>query len=302
MVHRRVTREPAVDVAGVRITHPDRIVYPGTKITKLALAQFYERIAPWILPHLTGRPLTLVRCPEGLAKPCFYMKHSNVWALPELRRVKIQEKTKVGEYLIADTVPAVISLIQMGILEIHTWNTCVDHVETPDRIVFDIDPGEKVPWTQVVEAARLVRRLLRGVGLQCFPKTTGGNGLHVVVPLTPHSDWRTCLEFSRAVASTIEQYDPTRYTTAFAKAGRERKILIDYLRNNRTNTSVSAYSTRAKEGAPVSMPLRWQELTTALRPSRITVLTLESMLKRKKDPWADYWKTRQRLPAGNRPA
>jgi bifunctional non-homologous end joining protein LigD len=285
----------AVTVAGVRISHPDRVLYPGINLTKLALAQFYERIAPWILPQINGRPLTLVRCPEGLAKPCFYMKHSNVWALPEVRRVKIQEKTKVGEYLVVDTVPALISLVQMGVLEIHTWNTCVDHLETPDRIVFDIDPGEKVPWGQVIDAVRLVRRLLRAVDLESFPKTTGGNGLHVVVPLKPAADWRTCLEFSRTVASTIERHDPRRYTTAFAKAGRERKILIDYLRNNRTNTSVSAYSTRAKAGAPVSTPLRWREVTTRLDPAAFSVTTIEARLKRKQDPWVDYWKTKQTL-------
>jgi bifunctional non-homologous end joining protein LigD len=284
-------------VAGIAISNPDRVVYPGTPITKLALAHFYERIAPWILPHLTGRPLTLVRCPEGLQKPCFYMKHSKVWALPAVRRVEIQEKTKVGEYLVVDTLPALISIVQMNVLEIHTWNTCVDHVEHPDRIVFDIDPGEKVSWEQVVDAARLVRRLLRVVHLQSFPKTTGGTGLHVVVPLRPSADWRACLEFSRMVATTIERHNPRLYTTSFPKAGRERKILIDYLRNNRTNTSVSAYSTRARDGAAVSMPLTWRELTPSLDPRKFNVLTLESRLARRKDPWAGYWNTTQRLPS-----
>jgi bifunctional non-homologous end joining protein LigD len=290
-------RSDRIAVAGIAISNPDRVIYPGTAITKVALAQFYERIAPWILPHLTGRPLTLVRCPEGLQKPCFYMKHSKVWALPAVRRVSIQEKTKIGEYLVVDTLPALISLVQMNVLEIHTWNTCVDHVEHPDRIVFDIDPGEEVSWTQVVDAARLVRRLLRAAGLESFPKTTGGKGLHVVVPLTPSVDWRTCLEFSRRLAVTIERHNPRLYTTSFPKAGRERKILIDYLRNNRTNTSVSAYSTRAREGAAVSMPLTWRELTPALDPRDFTVLTVESRLARRKDPWAGYWETTQRLSA-----
>jgi bifunctional non-homologous end joining protein LigD len=286
-------------VAGIGISHPDRLIYPGTPITKLALARFYERIARWILPHLTGRPLTLVRCPEGLREPCFYMKHSKVWAPGPVRRVNIREKKKIGEYLVVDSLPALISLVQMNVLEFHTWNTCVDHIEQPDRIVFDIDPGEHVTWADVVDAARLVRGLLRTVGLECFPKTTGGRGLHVVVPLAPEADWRTCLEFSRSLASAIERHDPERYTTAFAKAGRERKILIDYLRNNRTNTSVAAYSTRARPGAHVSMPLRWTELTARLKPSAFTVLTLEARLSRRRDPWIDYWKTKQRL---SRPA
>jgi bifunctional non-homologous end joining protein LigD len=270
-------------VAGISISHPERLVYPGTRITKLALAEYYERMARWILPHLQGRPLTLVRCPEGLARPCFYMKHSKVWAFPGVRRIRIQEKTKVGEYLIVDSVEALISLVQMNILE------------QPDRVVLDLDPGGKVKWAEVVEAARLVRRLLRKVGLESFPKTTGGNGLHVVVPLVPDADWRACLEFARSFALVLEEHNPDLFTTAFAKAGRERKILIDYLRNNRTNTSVAAYSTRAKPGAPVSMPLRWKDLTPALDPRRFTVLTVEARLRTRQDPWADYWRTRQRL-------
>jgi bifunctional non-homologous end joining protein LigD len=286
----------AAAVAGIAISNPDRIVYPGEGITKLQLAQFYERIAPAILPHLQGRPLTLVRCPEGLEKPCFYMKHSKAWRLPEVRRVEIQEKTKVGEYMVVDTIAGLISLIQMGVLEIHTWNTCVDHVERPDRVVLDIDPGSKVTWTQVVDAARLVRKLLRAIDLVSFPKTTGGRGLHVVVPLTPSADWSACLEFARSLAVTLEQHDPTLYTTAFAKAGRERKILIDYLRNNRTNTSVAAYSTRARPGAPVSTPLLWTELTPSLKPEAFTLQTLPARLARRKDPWAEYWKVKQKLP------
>jgi bifunctional non-homologous end joining protein LigD len=272
------------------------VLYPDIGVTKLALAQFYERIAKWIVPHLEGRPLTLVRCPEGLRKECCYMKHSKVWAPPAVRRVMIQEKTKVGEYLVVDTVAALISLVQMGVLEIHTWNSRAETVELPNRIVFDIDPGAQVPWARVIETARLVRRMLETVNLASYPKTTGGMGLHVVAPLAPRADWRECLEFSRTVAEAIVRHDPDLYTTAFAKVGRDKKILIDYLRNNRTNTSVAAFSTRAREAAPVSVPLRWDEVTTALNPAAWTVLTIERRLSRLRvDPWKDYWKARQRL-------
>jgi bifunctional non-homologous end joining protein LigD len=226
------------------------------------------------------------------------MKHSKVWAPPALRRVKIQEKTKVGDYLVADNIAAVVSLVQMDVLEIHTWNTCVDKVELPNRIVFDMDPGTHVSWARVIESARLVRRMLETVGLESFPKTTGGKGLHVVVPLVPRADWRDCLELSRAVAEAIERHDPSLFTTAFAKAGRERKILIDYMRNNRTNTSVAAFSTRARPGAPVSMTLRWDEVKPALDPAAWTIATAERRLSSlRSDPWRDYWKCRQRLPA-----
>jgi bifunctional non-homologous end joining protein LigD len=224
------------------------------------------------------------------------MKHSKVWAPAPLRRVHIQEKTKVGEYLIADDVAGVVGLVQMGVLEIHTWNSDVARVEEPNRLVFDLDPGDKVTWRRVVEAARTVRESLRALGLASFVKTTGGAGLHVVVPLVPHAPWSVCLAFSRAFAETVAGSDPTRYTTTFAKAGRANKILIDYLRNNRTNTSVAAYSTRANARATVSMPLGWKELSPSLDASAFTVVTVPKRLaKLRADPWADYWSTRQKL-------
>jgi bifunctional non-homologous end joining protein LigD len=292
----QATAKAETSVAGIRISNPDRVMYPGSSLTKLALAQFFERIADWIIPHLQGRPLTLVRCPQGISQGCFFMKHSKVWAPPAVRRVQIQEKTKIGDYLVVDSLPALIALVQINVLEFHTWNTCVGHLEHPDRVVFDIDPGGKVSWSDVVAAARLVRALLRRVDLESYPKTTGGKGLHVVVPLAPRADWQACLAFSRALASAIERAHPDRYTTAFAKAGRENKILIDYLRNNRTNTSVAAFSTRAKEGAPVSVTLRWEELTASLDPGSFTVATVEQRLRRlRADPWKGYWPSRQRL-------
>lgn len=304
---RGVRREDAVEsppaasgrpvVAEVAISHPDRVLYPAERLTKLDIAQYYERIGDEMLPHVEGRALTLVRCPDGLGGECFYMKHSKVWAPSQLRRVRIQEKTKVGEYLVIQSVPGLVALAQMGILEIHTWNTRVEHVEKPDRLVLDLDPGAKATWKEVVEGARLVRRLLEHAGLQSFPKTTGGRGLHVVVPLRPVADWQACLEFTRRLAVAMQRTDPDRYTTAFAKSGRERKILVDYLRNNRTNTSVAAFSTRARAGAPVSVPLRWREVTATLDPASFTVRTIFTRLSRlRTDPWDGYWTSRQQLP------
>jgi len=283
-------------VAGVTISHPDRVVYPDPKLTKLDIARYYESIATWIVPHAAGRPLTLVRCPEGLRGECFFMKHSKVWAPPALRRVRIKEKTKLGEYLIADDIAGIVSLAQMGVLEIHTWNSVFENVERPNRIVFDLDPGDEVGWPAVVRAARMVRDALAALKLDSWVKTTGGRGLHIVVPLTPHADWSQCLEFSRALSERFERADPDLYTTAFAKAGRERKILIDYLRNNRTNTSIAAFSTRARKGAPVSVPLTWEELRDSLNPQGFTVATVPARLARlKSDPWLGYWKCRQKL-------
>jgi bifunctional non-homologous end joining protein LigD len=281
-------------VGGVRISHPDRPIYPDLGISKLQLAAYFERIGTWILPHVRGRPLTLVHCPAGLTAPCSYLKHAKAWGPNALRRVRIREKTKVGEYLVADSVEAVISLAQMGVVEIHTWNSTADDVERPNRLVWDLDPGPDVTWTQVVTAAKLIRDVLATLGLTSWVKTTGGHGLHVVVPMTPHRSVAACLDFSRAVAEAIEATNARVYTTRFAKAGRESKILIDYLRNNRTNTSVCAYSPRARPGATVSMPLAWSELRHP--PNRWTLLSVPRRLARvSRDPWEHYWTSSQNI-------
>jgi bifunctional non-homologous end joining protein LigD len=225
------------------------------------------------------------------------MKHSKLWAPPALRRVRIREKTKFGEYLIADSPAALVSLVQMGVLEVHTWNSRCATVEQPDRIVVDIDPGTRVTWADVVESARLVRDLLAAMDLRTFVKTTGGRGLHVVLPIQPEADWTTCLEFARALAEALVRRDPGKFTTNFSKAGRDDKILIDYLRNNRTNTSIAAFSTRARPGAPVSVPLTWNELGPSRPPDRFTIETILGRLARQRtDPWRDYWTVTQRLP------
>jgi bifunctional non-homologous end joining protein LigD len=290
--------DSSATVAGVRISHPDRVIYPDLGVSKIQLARYYERIADWIVPHVVGRPLTLVHCPAGIAAPCHYLKHAKAWGPSVLRRVRIQEKSKVGEYLVADSIEAVVSLAQMGIVEIHTWNSTADDIEHPNRLVWDLDPGPKVSWKQVVKAAELVREVLKTLRLTSWVKTTGGRGLHVVVPLKPKRTVSECLDFSRAVSEAIARTDPLSYTTAFAKAGREGKILIDYLRNNRTNTSVCAFSPRARPGAAVSMPLDWDELDEPLR--RWTLLTVLRRLARlHADPWRHYWRGAQDISAAS---
>jgi bifunctional non-homologous end joining protein LigD len=302
---------PRPTVAGVGLSHPDRVLFPAARATKLDLARYYEAVADWILPHVVDRPLTLVRCPTGLrpaadagsragrpASPeCFFMKHSKVWAPPALRRVRIREKTKIGEYLIADSLAGLVGLVQMDVLEVHTWNSRFTDLERPDRLVLDLDPGEGVAWQGVVRAARLVRRLLQALDLDCFVKTTGGRGVHIVAPLTPRANWSECLAFARAFAETLVRQHSMTFTARFAKRGRQDRILVDYLRNNRTNTSVAPFSTRAKPDAPVSVPLAWNELSSSRPPRRSTIHTVPARLARlRRDPWQNYWSTRQTIP------
>jgi bifunctional non-homologous end joining protein LigD len=283
-----------VVVAGIRLSHPDRLLYPDLGVSKRHLAQYYADIAPWILPHVRGRPLTLVHCPRTVADRCSYLKHAKAWGPPALRRVRIREKTKVGEYLVADSIGAVVALAQMGVVEIHTWNATADNIERPNRIVWDLDPGPRVSRQQTVTAAKLLRDVLETLRLSAWVKTTGGLGLHVVVPIVPERNWSECLAFSRNVSEAVVRVNPALYTTTFAKRGRESKILFDYLRNNRTNTTICAYSPRARAGAPVSVPVSWKELNVEREPW--TLLTVPRRLKRlRADPWSGYWTASQRL-------
>ena len=283
-------------VAGVPISHPDRVVYPQPRTSKIALARYYEAVGEAMLPHMQGRPLTLVHCPAGLPGKCAYVRHTKAWGPSALRRVQIQEKTKVGEYLVADSVAAIVSLAQMGMLEIHTWNSTDNDIERPNRIIWDLDPGEAIAWPEVVAAARVVRAVLDTLGLASWVKTTGGRGLHVVTPIARHRDWSECLAFARNVAQFIERHEPALFTTALPKRGRERKIFIDYLRNNRTNTAVAAFSTRARPGAPVSTPITWDELGD--RRELFTIVNVPRRLaKLRRDPWVDYWSSHQRVTA-----
>ena len=281
-------------------------MFPGAGAAKVDLARYYDAIAPWMLPHLVDRPLTLVLCPGGIpaagarkGADCLFMKHAKAWGPSAIRRVRIQEKNKIGEYLIADSLEALISLVQMNAIEIHTWNSRFKTLERPDRIVVDLDPGLDVPWSAVVSAARLVRALLSALPLESFVKTTGGRGLHVVVPLVPEASWSACLDFARALAKVLVRAQPNLFTDQFAKHTRDAKVLVDYLRNNRTNTSIAAFSTRARPDATVSAPLSWRELSAERTPEAFTIATMPDRVRRlRRDPWNAYWSSRQRLPRG----
>jgi len=287
-------------VAGIRVSHPERLIYADRGVTKLDIVRYYDTVSAWMLPHVRRRPLTLLRCggaidPSADKGGCVMIRHGKAWGPAVLRRVQIRELRKTGEYLFADTPEALVGLAQMGIVEVHTWNSDADHPYLHDRIVFDIDPGPAVGWPQVVAAAKLIRTMLAGLRLQCWVKTTGGKGLHIVAPVEP-APAASCLAFARAAAHALVEHDPGQFTTDIPKRGREHKILVDVLRNNRTNTSVAAYSLRARAAAPVSVPLRWSELTSRLDPMRFDIATVPERLRRKGEAWQGYWATRQRVP------
>ncbi len=294
---RKSKAEPAT-VAGVRVTSLERVVYPGPGVTKSDLFDYYSDIAELMLPHLRERPLTLVRCPGGVDEECFYQKHGGEGTPDIVPRVDVKSPDeKAAElYLYVDELPALIALVQLGVLEFHVWNSRVAELERPDQVVFDLDPAEDLDFRRVVEAAREVRDRLREVGLVPFLKTTGGKGLHVVVPIEPTHDWEVINGFAKVFAQGLASAQPERYTANMSKAKRAGRIFVDYLRNARDATQVAAYSTRAREGATVSVPIRWDELRPSLDPGRYTVKTVPRRVRSlKADPWEDFEKSRREL-------
>jgi bifunctional non-homologous end joining protein LigD len=292
-----------MEVGGIRLTHPDKVLFPGMGLTKRELALYYEHIAGWILPHLAGRPLTLVRCPEGQGKECFYQKHVTDQFPPAVHRVEVEENAKTVPYGAVDSLAGLLSLVQMGVLELHIWGAHRDDIERPDYVVFDLDPDVGLAWERVVAGARLLRDLLAGLGLRSFLKTTGGKGLHVVVPLTRRLGWDEVKAFTKAVAEAVAAAEPERYTANLSKAKRSGRIFIDYLRNGRGATSIAAYSTRARPGAPVSTPLHWDELDSDVRANSFDVRNLPARLESlRADPWQGFAKVRQSITAAMRKA
>jgi bifunctional non-homologous end joining protein LigD len=278
----------------VTLTNPDRVYWEDADVTKRMLADFYADIWRWAAPHMVGRPLSLVRCPEGAAGQCFFQKHASAGI--DTKHLHLVREPDGDEIISIDTLDGLISLVQAGVLEVHTRGTTIDSLETADRLVFDLDPGPGIGWADIVAAAREVRQRLSDAGLTTFLKTSGGKGLHVVLPIRP-SPWDEAKAFSRGIAEQMARDNPQRYTATVKKNTREQRIFVDYLRNSREATAVAPYSTRARPGAPVSVPIAWEELGALTSASRYTVLNLAQRLSRlRKDPWADIAKAKQPLP------
>lgn len=274
------------------------MLYPEQDITKGALAVYYDAVARWMLPHVKNRPISLVRCPMGRAKNCFFQRHAGSGVPPQIREVQISGFEESGAYLYLTDKAGLVTLVQMGVLEVHPWGSRVDRPERPDRLIFDLDPGEGLSFSDVAAAAIETRKFLDALNLTSFVKTTGGKGLHIVVPIARRYAWADAKAFAKAAGERMAAREPQRYLTRISKAERRGRIFIDYLRNDPTSTAVAPYSTRAREGAPVATPLFWHEVTPKLDPSAFDTVSVPKRLVRlKDDPWAAMASTPQTLPS-----
>ncbi len=287
--------------AAVAISHPQRVVYPQRKLSKGDVADYYRQMARWILPEIARRPLSLLRCPDGVGKACFFQKHHGPGLGDAVHAVPLKQKSGREDYVYIDDARGLLQLVQMNTLELHPWGATVEDPEHPDRLVFDLDPGDGVSWATVKAGARDVRDRLLQVGLQSFVRLSGGKGVHVVVPLQPTAGWEQVKAFCEALAQAMALEQPDRYVATMSKAKREGVIFIDWLRNTRGATSVCSWSLRARESAGVAVPLRWEELA---RVSAADAFPMDKALARAKrlkdDPWRGMERLKQVLPTGDR--
>lgn len=298
VLNARTTSGAAGNVAPpLALTHPGKVLDTESGLTKQALADYYMTVAERMLPHISHRPVSLVRCPDGTKKSCFFQKHATDSLPASFERVDIRDK-KTGElqpYITLSTKEALAALAQIGVLEIHPWGSCNTSLETPDRIVFDLDPDAAIVWRQLADTALEIRKRLSDAGLRSFLKTTGGKGLHVVAPILPEHDWQVVKSFAHNVVVEMEKDIPSLYLTTMSKAARKDKIFLDYLRNERGATAVAPYSPRARPGVTVSLPLSWKELESDVAP-RFTVAGFAGWKARlRRDPWKEMLTLRQRL-------
>jgi bifunctional non-homologous end joining protein LigD len=284
---------------GFRFTNLDKRLYPELGLTKADLIAYYALVAEWLLPHVAGRPLTLVRCPDGVGSQCFYQKHAGTGMPKAVERIDIAEEDgEVKPYLAIHDLPGLLAAPQLGALELHTWVAHWPEVERPDQLVFDVDPDEGLGWEQVVSAATELKQRLEDLGLESFVKTTGGKGLHVVAPVRRGRSWDVHKAFAFGVVQAMEREHPRRYTTNARKVQRKGRLFLDYLRNGRGATAVAPYSTRARPGATVATPLTWSELEHGVDPKEFTIYSVPKRLASlKRDPWGGYAALRQSIGA-----
>ncbi|MBN8727184.1 MAG: non-homologous end-joining DNA ligase [Xanthomonadales bacterium] len=285
----------------VAISHPERIVFPGTGITKQDVADYYRAVAPWLLPEIARRPLSVIRCPGGAGGACFFQKHHADTLGSNVESVPLEEADgDKADYLYIEDERGLIELVQMNTLEFHPWGARIDQPDQPDRLVFDLDPDPGIDWKTLTAAAREVRQRLAGAGLDSFVRLSGGKGVHVVAPIRRGPDWDHAKAFCAAVAEAMAQEQPLRYVATASKAKRKGRIFIDWLRNARGATSVASWSLRAREGAPVAVPLRWEELGRTKGSADYDIArALRRARSLKAHPWGDFAALDQALPSLN---
>ncbi len=283
--------------AGIRLSNPDRVLFPEQGVTKRELASYYDTVAERILPHISDRPIALLRCPQGHEKECFFQKNYTDSIVGPIDRVELEEQSgEKATYMSIDDKAGLIQLAQLGTLELHPWGSRVDRLDRPDRLIFDLDPGPGVEWQRVVQAARSVNEKLQNHGLACFVKTSGGKGLHVVVPLERRTGWDEVKAFAHGIADRMAAEAPDEYVATASKAKRKGKIFVDYLRNSRGATNVAPYSTRAREGAPISTPLTWEELGRVESAKEFNLGNIRNRLNASQgDAWDGFFEQRQSI-------
>jgi bifunctional non-homologous end joining protein LigD len=289
--------KPATNVFGaVTLTHPERVVFPADGITKLDVAEYYRLVMPRLLAGIEGRPLSVIRCPVGISGECFFQKHLKP-GLKHVGSVRLKEESgSIGVYVYVDDADGAFELVQFNALEFHPWSATATDPGRAQYLVFDLDPAPDVAWRRVAAAAIDVRDLLAKAGLKSFVRTTGGKGLHVVVPLRPAARWDKAKKFAHALADSFAAVRPDEFLAVASKQRRDGRIFIDYLRNTRGATSVASYSLRARPGAPVAVPLRWAELKTLESGDAFNIGNVPARLKRMRgDPWSGYDSLRQNL-------
>ncbi|MDM0014956.1 DNA ligase D [Variovorax sp. J22P168] len=288
-------------IGAIKVSNADRVIDPSTGATKLDLVRYYESVAEWILPHLKGRPCSLVRGPTGVTGELFFQKHDEKISIPGIKELDAKLWPGHGALLEVGTPQALASAAQMNVIEFHTWNSTARSIDKPDRMIFDLDPGEGTSWQHVQEAAMLVRTLLSELGLEAWLKTSGGKGLHVVVPLAQRFDYETVKGFSQAVVQHLARTIPARFVSKSGPSNRVGKLFVDYLRNGHGATTAAAFSARSRPGLGVSMPVSWDDLAKLKSGAQWTIATAREHLSfQTADPWDGYWAARQPLAAAMR--
>lgn len=293
---RDTKKSPATGRTPPALSSPGKILFPGDGYTKQEVWDYYAAVMEHLLPEVVDRPLSIIRCPSGTAKPCFFQKHHTA-GLELVDPVRLKEESGINaHYLVVRDAASLLELVQFNALEFHPWGSHAEAPDKADRVVFDLDPGPDVPFAEVKKAATDIRKLLAQLQLESFLRVSGGKGLHVVVPLNPGCDWDLTKRFAKGFADALAQSEPQRFLATATKSLRNKRIFVDYLRNGRGATAVASYSLRARPGAPVALPIAWGDLAKLKRADAFTIKDVPAKLKRRrKDPWAGIGEVKQNL-------